>query len=224
MANFEIDFLEDYSQPALINELKRIQKIVGERSITKADIDLYSKAGWTTYFKKFGSFTKAVLAAGLKPSRMPLPAGPELILAVVTLWTKTIEKEGRRPLASDLKKYEIPYSEDTYRRRFGSWKKALILAYNFVSAEDKKGPAEVPSGLPQKLATKNQRKEISIRTRFFVFKRDQFACVMCGRSGSGIRLEVDHRLPVSKGGKNSMDNLQTLCFDCNRGKRADLAK
>ncbi len=155
---------------------------------------------------------------------MPLhTADSELISAVVALWTKTIEKEGRRPFASDLKKYEIPYSEDTYRRRFGSWKKALILAYNSVSAEGKKS-IEAPQALPQKLAPKNQREEISIRKRFLVFKRYQFTCVICGRSGKGVKLEVDHRLPVSKGGTNSLDNLQTLCFECNRGKRADLTK
>jgi len=28
---FEIDFLENYSQVALIEELKRVQKVIGER-------------------------------------------------------------------------------------------------------------------------------------------------------------------------------------------------
>jgi len=94
---FEIDFLENYSQSALIEELKRVQKIVGERPITKADIDKHSKAGWTTYFKKFGSFSKALLAAGLEPSRRVNTTKDELINSIVELWTLTLEKEGRRP-------------------------------------------------------------------------------------------------------------------------------
>lgn len=216
---FEIDFLENYSQVALIEELKRVQKVIGERPITKADIDKYSKAGWTTYFKKFGSFSKALLAAGLEPSRRVNTTKDELINSIVELWTLTLEKEGRRPFASDLKKYKVPYCEDTFRRKFGSWKKALVLAYNSVDKNDNiKQPVEK---LAIQKSPQKQREEISIRRRFLVFKRDQFICVLCGRAGIGVKLEIDHKIPVSKGGGNNIDNLQTLCFECNRGKRND---
>ena len=33
-----------------------------------------------------------------------------------------------------------------------------------------------------------------------------------------LLLEVDHIVPVSKGGKTEADNLQTLCWRCNRSK------
>ena len=55
--------------------------------------------------------------------------------------------------------------------------------------------------------------------RYDVLVRDGRKCLLCGRMPKdGIRLEVDHILPRSKGGSNSMDNLQTLCAPCNRGK------
>ncbi|MBI2938379.1 MAG: HNH endonuclease [Thaumarchaeota archaeon] len=215
---FQIDFLEDYDKQSLIEELKRIQKIVGDRSVTKSDIDKYGRAGWTTYFKKFGSFSDALLQAGLKPSRRVNTTDEELINAVIELWTTTLEKEGRRPFASDLKGYGFPYCQDTYRRRFGSWKKALILAYNSV---DKKDTQEQNENLNEDGKSKPYRKEISIRRRFLVLKRDQFTCVLCGRSGIGAKLEVDHKIPISKGGNNNLNNLQTLCYECNRGKRND---
>lgn len=62
---------------------------------------------------------------------------------------------------------------------------------------------------------------IGIRTsiRWQVFERDNFRCVACGASASdGAILHVDHILPRSKGGKDTMSNYQTLCWKCNIGK------
>ena len=59
--------------------------------------------------------------------------------------------------------------------------------------------------------------------RYDILKRDNFECKLCGRKAEdGIELEVDHIIPVSKGGKTVGNNLQTLCYDCNRGKKAKL--
>ena len=33
-----------------------------------------------------------------------------------------------------------------------------------------------------------------------------------------LLLEIDHIVPLSKGGLTSRDNLQTLCWRCNRSK------
>ncbi|MEO9231601.1 MAG: HNH endonuclease [Devosia sp.] len=56
---------------------------------------------------------------------------------------------------------------------------------------------------------------IPASTRTEVFERDAYRCVKC----NGFRkLCVDHIYPHSKGGGNNMDNLQTLCWDCNSKK------
>jgi 5-methylcytosine-specific restriction protein A len=48
-----------------------------------------------------------------------------------------------------------------------------------------------------------------------VLARDGFACVFCGsRQG----LELDHVIPVAKGGTWTEDNAQTLCQKCHRAK------
>jgi hypothetical protein len=62
------------------------------------------------------------------------------------------------------------------------------------------------------------RKAISKRLRFEVFKRDCFTCQYCGQAAPEVVLNVDHILPVAKGGKNDLLNLITSCFSCNSGK------
>ena len=36
--------------------------------------------------------------------------------------------------------------------------------------------------------------------------------------GDNIELHIDHIIPWSKGGETVLENLQTLCSDCNLGK------
>lgn len=63
-----------------------------------------------------------------------------------------------------------------------------------------------------------KRKSISKKIRFEVFKRDSFTCQYCGVSAPDVTLQVDHIVPVSKGGKDDIINLVTSCVDCNAGK------
>lgn len=65
-----------------------------------------------------------------------------------------------------------------------------------------------------------ERKALSKKTRFEVFKRDGFKCVYCGAHPPGVLLHVDHVVAVAAGGKNGMDNLVTACEPCNLGKGA----
>lgn len=63
-----------------------------------------------------------------------------------------------------------------------------------------------------------ERKTLSKKMRFEVFKRDNFTCQYCGKMAPNVVLEVDHINAVANGGKNDIMNLITSCFDCNRGK------
>ena len=56
-------------------------------------------------------------------------------------------------------------------------------------------------------------------TRWQVFQREGWKCVACGRtSHDGAILHVDHIVPRSKGGPDTLENFQTLCETCNIGK------
>lgn len=66
----------------------------------------------------------------------------------------------------------------------------------------------------------SERKPISKKLRFEVFKRDSFKCQYCGQEAPKVVLNCDHIHPVAEGGDNHITNLITSCFDCNSGKGA----
>lgn len=63
---------------------------------------------------------------------------------------------------------------------------------------------------------------VSAKLRFEVFKRDNFTCRYCGGKTPSVVLEADHVIPKSKGGEDTLENLVTSCFACNRGKGKEL--
>lgn len=74
-----------------------------------------------------------------------------------------------------------------------------------------------------KESIKYQRALMTNSKRYDILKRDGFRCQICGRTQlDGAKLEVDHIIPVSKGGKTVDHNLQTLCHECNQGKKAKI--
>jgi 5-methylcytosine-specific restriction protein A len=64
----------------------------------------------------------------------------------------------------------------------------------------------------------SKRNPLTKSIRHEVFKRDNYRCVECGATNKDTQLEIDHIIPVSQGGTDELDNLQTLCFTCNRAK------
>lgn len=62
-----------------------------------------------------------------------------------------------------------------------------------------------------------RRKAIPFLVRARIVARDRFQCVKCGAERF---LTIDHIVPVSKGGTNDEENLQTLCAICNSRKGA----
>ena len=65
----------------------------------------------------------------------------------------------------------------------------------------------------------NDSRLISGPDALLVKERAKFRCELCGISGSEKRLDVDHIVPVNKGGKTVIENLQALCRTCNSQKR-----
>ena len=103
-----------------------------------------------------------------------------------------------------------------------------ILDNNFYLYVDK---CEINLVKPLKYQNIKRKKRARRRTHIprglkkEVFMRDDYTCQECGArkgdkktNGEKVRIEVDHIIPVVKGGTDTLDNLQTLCKDCNLNK------
>jgi hypothetical protein len=121
-------------------------------------------------------------------------------------------------------------------------KSRLAIARATVEAEDllrrvglaPEGPAAAPNARhtsegtrPEKAAQASreevyrQRALLTPRLRWKILQRDDFRCLVCGADAAAdktVRLDVDHILPIARGGKTDPGNLRTLCSRCNNGK------
>ncbi|GBF78667.1 HNH endonuclease [Aphanothece sacrum] len=66
---------------------------------------------------------------------------------------------------------------------------------------------------------KTPRIPIPKSVRDYVFKRDNYQCKSCGQHQQETCLNIDHIIPLAKGGSNNISNLQTLCQTCNQRKK-----
>jgi len=69
-------------------------------------------------------------------------------------------------------------------------------------------------------AKTQRRRDIPQSDRIYIYVRDGFYCCFCGRSGKDwarerVQLVPDHVVPWSAMGSDHVNNLRTLCWDCN---------
>lgn len=70
-------------------------------------------------------------------------------------------------------------------------------------------------------SVEGQRALMTSKLREEIKVRDNYTCKKCSLSTDeekNLLLEIDHIIPLSKGGITSEKNLQTLCWRCNRSK------
>ena len=216
-------------------DLQRIALLLGKETVLYKEYKEFGKYSPEHVFFRFNTWDEFLQAADLNPTGLAKHriSEQELFDEIERLWTKL----GRQPTSTDIIKNHISkYSIDTFKRRFGGWRKALEAFVKYVNdveyIEEKTTciTTETKASTSVKKADNKTKKDkivhkttrtINARLRFKVLKRDNFKCCACGASPAitpGVELHVDHIIPWSKGGETVEENLQTLCSKCNLGK------
>lgn len=101
------------------------------------------------------------------------------------------------------------------------------LSQNEMMFNDLKSNIEITNQLKRETA---KRRYITKKMKTDVYERDEYCCQICGISkgyldsfvnglGDYLLLEIDHINSVANGGEgDDIENLQVLCWRCNRKK------
>lgn len=212
------------SAEEVVTELRRIAGIVSRTTITRADLTAHGELSERTVLSRFGSWKAALEAAGLHLSRMGRRyTEAEYFENLLIVWTH----HGRPPTYAEMDRRPSQISKGAYASRFGTWGRAKQAFVAYVNADldaiaDESRTTEVvgPTTTAPRTRVEDQR-NVPIGLRYQVLRRDRFRCTACGRSpatDAGCVLHVDHVVAFARGGKTRLDNLRSLCAECNVGK------
>jgi HNH endonuclease len=200
----------------LLSDLRRVAGELGKATVGQKEYRRLGTYDDSTARSHFGSWNKALKAAGLEVANEVNLGDALLFENLLCLWTHY----GRQPRRSELSQPPSTISQSAYRRRFGTWSAALTAFVEHANAQSEDG-VDVPVSTVR--SNRSTPRDPSLRLRFRVLQRDRFSCRACGASPATnpqVRLHVDHVLAWSLGGETTLDNLQTLCITCNLGKGA----
>lgn len=235
---FERKRLNEFSEEKILSELENAAQHFNYIEFGRRDFDKVANISSSAIRRHYkGSWVKALqsLKVRLQTKGLdlkPRPHAPNRIISDKELFDE-MERVwgvvGQRPSRIEWENAEPKVAYGTYKRRFGGWTNACskfieykmgdsILADDFITADSSPGIPEKDSGTSDK---KINSRDIPLSLRLKILNRDNFRCVFCGKSPAtdfGTKLHIDHIIPFSKGGQSILENLQTLCEECNLGK------
>lgn len=217
------NFKCNYSVDDIKDDIKRVLDILGQKTLTRKEYTKYGKYSGTTLEKKYKGWNNVLKMCNLDIQYIHSISEVDLFTEIERLWILL----GRQPTTTDIKKGLSKYSLNSYTRKFGGWRNALIHFINYINDEKIENIKDNVStkinynGEENKTNLHKTTRDINLRLRFRVMARDNFKCCICGASPAtnpNVILHIDHIKPWSKGGETTIDNLQTLCSKCNLGK------
>jgi hypothetical protein len=123
VAKFEINWLEDRSDEAVLAEIRRVAALMPDRRLTKDAFNSQSKIKSSAVEKRFGSWSEATRKAGLEYA---LPDYSDA--AIVDDLRRVSGSLPNEQFTSALYSTHGRYSPSCVKRRFGGWREALDAA------------------------------------------------------------------------------------------------
>jgi len=217
------------SENEIIAAIKQTADRLGKDKITLREFEAHTGITGGPVRRIFGTWGSALSAAGLQQSALGKRyTDEECFENMLFVWTQY----GRPPQHDEMNETPSLVGSKAYVRRWGTWRmalKAFVERVNSGGLETSPPPSIEVSGPQQKIERAEERRgprDVPLALRYYVLKRDDFRCVVCGASPAivrGVVLHVDHIKPWSKGGATVADNLRTTCQACNLGKGASPA-
>ncbi len=205
----------------LLDDLKKVADQIGMDKVTRDQYDQKGKFSFGTLERRFGTWNKALIKAGLKIAFYHNISEEELFENIEEVWIKL----GRQPLYEEIRKPLSKYSPKPYEKRFGTWRKALESFIEYINSnndeiqEIEENEQEEKHSNTIKIAAKHKTKRnISLRLKVQVLMKDGNKCKLCGITVTGEDIHFDHIKPWSKGGETVLENLQVLCAAHNLAK------
>lgn len=126
-----------------------------------------------------------------------------------------ITVEGNNKLFLLKSEYEIPGNLwKVYYNNFFMFMNAFDLERNRILIKDAKSEIITPRPQPMDLDI-----ELTEAEKEQIKRRDNYMCRCCYiNGGKGLKLQIDHIIPIFQGGRADVDNSQTLCSECNSQK------
>lgn len=122
---FKYDIEKNYSEPELVEAIRSVANVLGQ-SPTLAEFNLITSLELTHIRKHFRNFSKAVAAADLDVKiRHQNKFSNERLLRIIK---DTAKQKGATPTIKDIKRQGEIKSAKIFSRRFGSFRKALLVA------------------------------------------------------------------------------------------------
>ena len=212
---------KNLSNTDLITELKRVATLLQKNELSQTDFNQNSDFSSSAISRRFGSWQKGLISAGLETVKMAKRYTElDYFENLLEVWTHY----GRQPKYREIDLPPSTISSGAYERKWSKWSNALLAFIEFANGEQKteiENKSENSNIKNEIIISKKDGRDISIGLRYKVLSRDRFRCVKCGGSPATdlkCKLHIDHILPFSKGGKTSIENLQTSCEKCNLGK------
>ena len=198
----------------LLRDVRDAAMQLKKPALSIKEYDEHGEYSSSAVMRRFGTWNKALKLAGLGVCN-EYYSREDLFSNLEEVWIK----KGAQPVRQDMNNRSwSSISSGAYLRAFGRWSEALRAFVKFVNSEQE---LEIQASESRMSVPQRDKRDVNLRLRFLVMKRDNFKCCACGASPATdpcVVLHVDHIVPWAEGGRTEMDNLQTLCANCNQGK------